>query len=44
MGTHPQLLDLESNEAMHWMHTKTLPTSTSELQEMFEKFDKDGNG
>jgi voltage-gated sodium channel len=37
-------LDMNSTEATHWMHTKTLPTSVSLLEEMFKRFDTDGNG
>jgi hypothetical protein len=37
-------LDIDSSEAMHWMHTKKLPTSVSLLEEMFKRFDADGNG
>ena len=37
-------LDMNSTEATHWMHTKTLPTSVSLLEEMFKSFDADGNG
>ena len=37
-------LNMNSAEATHWMHTKTLPTSVSLLEEMFKRFDADGNG
>jgi len=37
-------LDMHSTEAMHWMHTKKLPTSVSVLEEMFQRVDADGNG
>jgi len=37
-------LDMHSTEAMHWMHTKKLPTSVSVLEEMFQRIDADGNG
>jgi hypothetical protein len=37
-------LDTHSTDAMHWMHTKKLPTSVSELEEMFQRVDADGNG
>jgi voltage-gated sodium channel len=37
-------LDMNSTKAMHWMHTKKLPTSVSLLEETFKKFDGDGNG
>ena len=39
-----QRLDLNSNEAMLWMHTKKLPTSISVLQEVFLRADDDYNG
>jgi len=37
-------LDMNSTQVMHWMHTKTLPTSVSLLEEMFKRADEDGNG
>jgi len=37
-------LDTHSTEAMHWMHTKKLPTSVSVLEEIFRRVDADGNG
>ena len=37
-------LDMNSAEALHWMHTKKLPTSVSVLEEIFERVDADGNG
>ena len=37
-------LDMNSTEVMRWMHTKTLPTSVSLLEEMFKSFDADDNG
>ena len=37
-------LDMNSAEATQWMHTKKLPTSVSLLEEMFKRFDTDGNG
>jgi hypothetical protein len=37
-------LDIDSSEAMHWMHTKKLPTSVSELEEIFQRVDADGSG
>ena len=38
-----QRLDLHSNEAMVWMHTKKLPTSVTVLEEVFHRVDNDGN-
>jgi hypothetical protein len=37
-------LDMHSAEAMLWMHTKELPTSVTELQDVFDKADFNGNG
>jgi len=37
-------LDMHAPEAVHWLHTKKLPTSVSVLEEMFKRFDADGNG
>ena len=37
-------LDMDSTETMHWMHTKKLPTSVSELEEIFQRVDADGSG
>jgi hypothetical protein len=37
-------LDINSTEAKHWMHTKKLPTSVTELEEIFHRVDADGNG
>ena len=37
-------LDAKSDEAMHWMHSKELPTSVSTLEEVFKRVDVDGNG
>ncbi len=37
-------LDMHSAEAMVWMHTKELPTSVTELQDIFNKADFDGDG
>ena len=37
-------LDVNSSEAMHWLHIKKLPTSVSLLEETFKRFDVNGNG
>jgi hypothetical protein len=37
-------LDMHSAEVMLWMHTKELPTSITELQDIFNKADFNGNG
>ena len=37
-------LDMKSNHSVHWMHTRKLPTSETELQALFQRFDEDGKG